>query len=123
MIFYNLVVNNYYEFGAYEANISMLRISPYSYAEDIETYRANASLGVGKIDYIVATGISQKNIPDQLELESYLKLDQLKPLQSSYTQSTSAGESAATPEKDTSNSVAATDEDKKTTEVSNEKTN
>lgn len=64
----------------------MLRISHYSYEEDVKSYRENATLGVGKLDYLVAAGIKQKNIQDRIELENFLQLDQLKPLQTSYTQ-------------------------------------
>ena len=50
------------------------------------TYKENATLGVGKLDYIIASGIKQKNIQDQLYLEQFLKLDALVPMQTSYTQ-------------------------------------
>ena len=49
-------------------------------------YKENATLGVGKLDYIIATGIKQKDIADQLYLEDFLKLDEIKPMQTSYTQ-------------------------------------
>jgi hypothetical protein len=49
-------------------------------------YKDNATLGVGKLDYFIASGIKQKNIQDQLHLESFLKLDQIVPMQTSYTQ-------------------------------------
>ena len=49
-------------------------------------YKENATLGVGKLDYFVASGIKQKNIQDQLNLEAFLKLDQIVPMQTSYTQ-------------------------------------
>lgn len=49
-------------------------------------YRSNATLGINKIDYIIASGIKQKNINDIFDLESFLKLDRIRPLQSSYTQ-------------------------------------
>jgi hypothetical protein len=49
-------------------------------------YKENATLGVGKLDYFIASGIKQKNIQDQLNLESFLKLDQIVPMQTSYTQ-------------------------------------
>lgn len=50
------------------------------------TYKENATLGVGKLDYIIASGIKQKNIQDQLYLEKFLQLDALVPMQTSYTQ-------------------------------------
>lgn len=86
MNFYNLAINNHLDFGGYQAEINMLRISHYTYQEDIESYRENATLGVAKLDYLVAAGIKQKNIQDRFELEDYLGLINLKPLQSSYTQ-------------------------------------
>ena len=49
-------------------------------------YKENATLGVGKLDYFVASGIKQKNIQDQLNLEAFLKLDEIVPMQTSYTQ-------------------------------------
>lgn len=49
-------------------------------------YKENATLGVAKLDYFIASGIKQKNVQDQLYLESFLKLDQVVPMQTSYTQ-------------------------------------
>lgn len=49
-------------------------------------YREGATLGVSKLEYIVATGTKQINIESKIELEQFLKLDQLKPLSTSYTQ-------------------------------------
>lgn len=49
-------------------------------------YKENATLGVGKLDYFIASGIKQKNIQDQLNLETFLKLDKIVPMQTSYTQ-------------------------------------
>ena len=49
-------------------------------------YKTNATLGVGKLDYIIASGIKQKNIQDQMYLEKFLKLDEIVPMQTSYTQ-------------------------------------
>lgn len=61
-------------------------ISFYNYSDDMRIYKENATLGVGKLDYIIATGIKQKDIVDQLYLEDFLKLDDIKPMQTSYTQ-------------------------------------
>ena len=61
-------------------------ISTYTYNDDIKVYKDNATLGIGKLDYIIATGIKQKNIQDQFYLESFLQLDQITPMQTSYTQ-------------------------------------
>lgn len=49
-------------------------------------YKDNATLGVGKIDYFIASGIKQINLEDTLELEKNLHLDRITPMQTSYTQ-------------------------------------
>ena len=84
--FYNLAINNWYDFGMYEADIDILPISLYTYNDDMEAYKENATLGVGKLDYFIASGMKQKTIQDQLKLEKFLKLDKITPMQTSYTQ-------------------------------------
>lgn len=84
--FYTIAINNWFDFKSYQADIDILPISPYTYNDDIIRYRENATLGVGKLDYVIASGIKQKNIQDQLFLENFLKLDQILPMQTSYTQ-------------------------------------
>lgn len=84
--FYTIAINNWFEFKDYQADIDILPISPYTYNDDITKYKENATLGVGKLDYFIASGIKQKNIQDQLNLESFLKLDEIVPMQTSYTQ-------------------------------------
>lgn len=49
-------------------------------------YKDNATLGVGKLDFVIASGIKQKNIQDQFNLEKFLKMDEITPMQTSYTQ-------------------------------------
>lgn len=88
VIFFNLVINNYLKLKFYEADLEILRVSSYSYKDDIEIFKNNATLGVGKLDYLIASGTKQKNIQDTLDLEHYLHLDQITPRQTSYTQST-----------------------------------
>ena len=61
-------------------------ISTYTYNDDIQAYRDNATLGIGKLDYIIASGIKQSNLQDQLYLEKFLKLEEITPMQTSYTQ-------------------------------------
>lgn len=99
-------------------DIDILPICQYTYSEDMERYREQATLGVGKLDFIVATGIKQKHIQDRFILEDFLKLDQIKPLQSSYTQtgkeSSSTGDSGS--KNDKNNNV---EKDTKDTEQSN----
>jgi hypothetical protein len=84
--FYTIAINNWFEFKDYQADIDILPISPYTYNDDITKYKENATIGVGKLDYVIASGIKQKNIQDQLYLEDFLKLDEIKPMQTSYTQ-------------------------------------
>lgn len=84
--FYNIAVNNWFNFKGYQADIDILPISSYTYKDDIETFKTNATLGVNKIDYLIASGIEQKNICDTLLLEKTLGLDNITPMQTSYTQ-------------------------------------
>lgn len=84
--FYSIAINNWFDFKEYEANIDILPISLYTYNDDIKIYRENATLGVDKLGFIIATGIKQKNIADQLQLEAMLHLEDIVPMQTSYTQ-------------------------------------
>lgn len=84
--FYNIAVNNWFDFKGYQADIDILPISSYTYKDDIEVFKNNATLGVNKIDYLIASGIEQKNISDVLMLEHTLGLDLITPMQTSYTQ-------------------------------------
>ena len=84
--FYNIAINNWFDFKNYQADIDILPISPYTYDDDIQVYKNNATLGIGKLDFIIASGTKQRHINDVFELESYLHLDRIQPLQTSYTQ-------------------------------------
>ena len=84
--FLNVCLNAWIDFKGYEINIDILPISPYNQDEDVKRYKENATLGVGKIDYIIASGTKQRHIQDAFDLESFLDLTQITPLQSSYTQ-------------------------------------
>lgn len=84
--FYTIAINNWIDFKDYQVDIDILPISPYTYNDDVKIYKDNATLGVGKLDYFIASGIKQKNIQDQLNLEKFLKLDEIIPMQTSYTQ-------------------------------------
>lgn len=86
LAFYSIAINNWFDFKTLQADIDILPISFYNYNDDMRIYKENATLGVGKLDYIIATGIKQKDIVDQLYLEDFLKLDEIKPMQTSYTQ-------------------------------------
>ena len=85
--YYNIVINNSFNFKGYQCNLSMLPITHYDQAEMLINYKDGATLGVNKLEYIVATGVKQINLQSKLELENFLQLDQLKPLSTSYTQS------------------------------------
>ena len=84
--FYTIAINNWFDFKDYQVDIEILPISPYTYNEDIKSYKDNATLGVGKLDFFIASGVKQKNIKDQLYLEEYLGLNNIQPMQTSYTQ-------------------------------------
>ena len=84
--FLNVCLNAWIDFKGYEINIDILPISPYTQDEDVKRYKENATLGVGKIDYLVASGTKQRHIQDVFNLESFLDLTQITPLQTSYTQ-------------------------------------
>ena len=101
--FYNLAANNVYNFGDYQLSFRVLPISPYDEKEKLEMYRANATLGVGVVDLIVASGTKQVDIESTLELEENLNLvSRLMPLQSSHVQSGATG-SSSTADKDEKN--------------------
>lgn len=87
--FYTIALNNYLDFKNYQLDIEILPISSYTFNDDINTYRQNATLGVGRLDFMIASGIKQKNIEDTLKLEKILKLEEIKPMQTSYTQTAS----------------------------------
>lgn len=84
--FYTIAINNWFDFKDYQADIDILPISPYTYNDDLEVYKTNATLGVAKLDYLIAAGIKQKNLSDQFELEKFLKLEEITPMQTSFTQ-------------------------------------
>lgn len=124
--FYTIAINNWFEFKDYEADIEILRISPYTYNEDVEVYKNNATLGVGKLDYIVASGTKQKNIQDVLTLEKYLHLDEIQPMQTSYTQAPedredNSGSSSSSDKKESSSSGIEPSGDKKSSSSSDSK--
>ena len=92
--FYNLSINNHYNFKDYQLSLKILPLSPYNEKEKLEVLHQAATLGVGVIDYVVATGVKQVDLESTIELEEFLQLtDRLRPLQSSHTQSSTVGES------------------------------
>lgn len=126
--FYNLALNNGKNFKDYQISLKLLPISPYNEAEKLEVYHQAATLGVGVIDYIVATGTKQVDLESTLELEESLDLThRLVPLQSSHTQSVTGSDSgvdgkddqspeAADPLKEDANSNEENDDSNKTEE-------
>ena len=114
--FYSIAINNWFDFKTLQADIDILPISSYTYEDDIKIYKENATLGVGKIDYLVASGIKQKNIEDVLDLENRLQLDRITPMQTSYTQTAEdrqAGEEESNPSKKSEPGIEPTAEDNK----------
>ena len=110
--FYTIAINNWFDFKSYQADIDILPISPYTYNDDIKTFKENATLGVGKIDYFIASGIKQKNIEDMLELEQFLHLDRITPMQTSYTQTAVDRENTEKDDTDKSNKTSKEAEEK-----------
>lgn len=93
--FYNLAINNLYNFQQYQVSLRVLPISPYNEQEKLRYYSDNATLGVGKLDLMMASGIKQVDLDSTIELEEFLNLsERLKPLQSAHTQSSSAEDGA-----------------------------
>lgn len=84
--FFNLVINNCFNFGAYQCDLTILPITHYNQEQMLLNYKEGATLGVSKLEYIIASGIKQVNIGSKIELENYLQLDKLKPLSTAYTQ-------------------------------------
>ena len=114
--FYSIAINNWFDFKTLQADIDILPISSYTYEDDIKIYKDNATLGVGKVDYLVASGIKQKNIEDVLDLEEKLHLDRITPMQTSYTQTAEdrqADEEKDNPSKESEPGIEPTDEDNK----------
>lgn len=88
MNFYNLTINNLYNFRGYQIELTMLPATHYNQKEMMETYRRNGEYGIGRLEAIVASGTKQRHINHKSKLEEFLELDKvLKPLASSHTQS------------------------------------
>lgn len=108
--FYNLAVNGWFDFGGYQADIEILPISSYTLTDDIEIYKVNATLGVNKLDYFIASGVKQKHIADMLQLEQYLGLDRVTPMQTSYTQTAEDRTNTSEDSSTSDNSTSGTDD-------------
>ena len=88
MAFYNMTFNNLINFKPYQCQINLLPISVQCESEDVHRYIEYAGAGIGRLQAAVATGMKQRNLYSNYELEEFLDLDNiLKPLQSMYTSS------------------------------------
>lgn len=87
MNFYNLTINNLYNFRGYQIELTMLPITHYNLKEMMENHRRNGEYGIGRLEAIVASGTKQRHIAHKSKLEKFLKLDDvLTPLASAHTQ-------------------------------------
>lgn len=93
--FFSIAINNQFNFKGYQCSLNMLPLTVYNFDKMMLQYKEGATLGVSKLEYMVGLGTKQIDIAAKGEIESYLKLDQLKPLSSSHTQSQSAADIVA----------------------------
>lgn len=93
--FYSVVINNQFNFKGYQCSLNMLPLTVYNFKDAMLQYKEGATLGVSKLEYMVGLGTKQIDIAAKTQLEDYLKLDQLKPLSSSHTQSKAAADIVA----------------------------
>ena len=84
--FYNVVINNAFNFHGYQCDFQILPITGYNEKDMLVKYKEGATLGIAKLEYAVAFGCKQVSLGSKYELEDFLKLDKLKPLSTSYTQ-------------------------------------
>ncbi len=88
MNFYNVTINNLFNFKGYQVEVNMLPITHYNQKEFMETYRRNAEYGVGRLELVIASGTKQRHISAKHDLETFLNLgDVLQPLESAHTRS------------------------------------
>jgi hypothetical protein len=80
--FLNVILNNWTAFkNGYQADLTMLSISRDNVQEDTARYQSAAGFGVGVTNFIVASGVKQKNIESFLDMEDNLGyVARLKPL-------------------------------------------
>ncbi len=78
--------NNWFsaDFKKAEIRLSVLDITVYNRQEKLTQYRENATFGVNKIEFLVASGVKQSLLKERQKLEEYLDL-KLVPLSSSHT--------------------------------------
>ena len=83
-----MTFNNLINFKPYQCQINLLPISVQCESDDVHRYIEYAGAGIGRLQAAVATGMKQRNLYANYELEEFLDLDNiLKPLQSMYTSS------------------------------------
>jgi hypothetical protein len=86
--FINLVLNQLYNFKPFQAEVNILPITFVEEDDSVRLYRESATVGIGKLEAVVATGVKQRSLQDRAKLEQMINLDSmLKPLQSSHTMS------------------------------------
>lgn len=95
MLFFNLTINEQFDFDGYRCSINLLPITQYNEKAQVEAYRRNAEYGIGILESLVASGQKQISIHDKLALEKEMMLDDLlTPLRSSHTRSAKEIENA-----------------------------
>lgn len=85
-VFFNIAINTYYNLSPYQGELTVLNIDVHNETEQIKQYTEHAKFGVGITQAIIATGIKQSTITNQLKIEEELELhSRLIPLQSTHT--------------------------------------
>ena len=88
MLFFNMAVNNFYNFKPYQMQITLLPITVYDDEKMIKSYIEAAGSGIGRLQAVVATGIKQREIADIAAVEKLLDLENiLVPLKSMHVSS------------------------------------
>lgn len=105
MSFFAIAVNNSFNFKGYQCDLTMLPLSVNNFSNQLLQYKEGATLGVSKLEYIVALGVKQIDIAAKVALEDFLQLDQLKPLNTSYTQTQGANASGIVTDTDSSSTA------------------
>jgi hypothetical protein len=86
--FINLILNQLYNFKPFQAEVNILPITITEEDDSVRLYRESATVGIGKLEAVIATGVKQRSLQDRAKLEQMINLDSmLKPLQSSHTMS------------------------------------
>lgn len=124
MIFYNLTINQQFNFGEYSCQINLLPITVYNEKDKVNEYRRSAEYGIGIMEAVVASGQKQISLLDKLELEQALGLEKLLvPLQSAHTRSAKDAENETNSDdkKKTEGDKNTSEREENADEVKNEK--